>query len=1018
MRDRSSPRAAVILISFALILSAVQVDLPVGASSGPTVANGFNVLTTTWGTSTSPASPGPGSQNVPLTVSLQYYFANTASAIQLSLPLPSGFTDSSGNQAAVAIVTGSVTSGSTVVATFYLNISPAVSVGTYSFPLTINWGVQVSQQQSVALVQYTSVTIYLKGKVQLSFQVQQNSLLAGQVNTLELTISNTGSGTATQIVTAVTAPASVSLLSQIPVLASLAPGSNASSTLEIYVTTSAAGSAISITFTASYTDPYANAATTTQSIGLYASAVAFEEPVLSFSSSTNSLRAGQVNSVTTTLTDLGPGTATAVRATASAPSGVSVLSQFPQVASLQAGESASATLEVFVPTSSAATAVTLTFTVTFDDANGNLQSTTQSLGFYALPAAGPTLTFAAAGGSLAPGKVNEVVVTLTNSGSTSVSQVVTTVSAPSGFSILSQFPVVASLQAGGSSSAMLEVFVPVAAAGSSISLTLSFVFTDSSGFQQSGTQTIGLYAGAVTEPVLTLSATGGPLSPGQVNEITVSLTNNGPGAATAVRVTVSASAGFSVLSQFPQIASLQAGGSANATLQVFAPVSSSGSALTLSFGVTFVDPNGNVQSSTQSSGLYVLSSITISNAISLSVTTTSNSLTSGAGSPVKFVIENTGQVSIYAPTISLSASSPLVVTSNSTVTLAGEELKPGSSVAYTAVVTAGASTTGGLCTGTLTLTFTDQLGNGHSQTFPVAFVVTVPVIQVTASPLSSEISIGKSSSVSFVISNSGTAPVYSPSFALAVPSGLAVVSNSTFFISGLALAPGQRVKYVANVTTGPKTAEGAYVATLTVGYTDQFGNSHSSTFSMGLVAVGAVEMVLQNEKVSGNGTTYSLTGTLLNEGVANAYYTQVTGTVTAGPRQLATSSTYVGEVDVNTPLPVSLSVTIPESSLASANGSATITFTASYQNDYGQALQYKVSQRLSLPSGTSGAGSSGISSLSTSGAAEQTVSASTLDLVRYGALAGIVVAALVTVAYVRRARSHGGKGRLRKPEVY
>ena len=1012
----------VLLVSVLLALSFVEADIPVTASSGPTVANGWNVLSTIWGTSTTPASPGPGSQDVTMTVNLQYYFANTATNVQLSLTLPSGFTDTSGNSVAVAFVTGSVTSGSTVTATFVLNISPTVSVGVYSFPLAINWAVAPSTQTSVSLVQYATATANLRGKVQLTFQVQQTSLLAGQVNTIGLVMSNVGTGTPTQIVTTVTAPSTISVLTAIPTVASLAPNTNTTTTVKVFVSSSAAGSAIAISFTASYLDSYSNSATITQSVGFYATT--FSEPVLSFSTNVVSLRSGQVDDVATTLTNLGPGTASAIRVAASGSGGLSVLSQFPLVTSLQAGGTTSSTLEVFVPASSAGTALTLTFAVTFTDANGNVQSATEDLGFYALPAAEPTLSFTAPDNDLTPGELNSIVITLTDAGPGAASSVATTVSAPSGFSVLSQFPQVASIQAGGTVSATLQVFVPVAAAATLVTLTLTVSFTDSSGNQQSSTQTIGLYASPVAEPVLTFVSDGGPLTPGQVNSVPVSLTNYGPGPVTSVRATVSASGGLSVLNQFPQVASLQPGHSVNATLQVFAPVSSSGSAVTLTFGLSFLDQNGNLQSSTQDVGLYASNTVSISNAISLMVTTPSNSITAGVQSSVRFVIENNGQVPIYAPTISLTASSPLVVTANSTVILAGVVVKPGSSVTYTAAVTAGAGSTGGVYTAALSVAFTDQLGESHSQTFPVAFVVTVPVIQVSASSVQSQINIGKSSQLSFVISNSGTAPIYSPSFSLSAPAGFAVVTNSTVLLNGVTLAPGQRVRYGVNVTAGPKTAEGAYVATLTVSYTDQFGNSHSSSFSMGVVAIGVIEMVLQNEQVTSSGTTYSVSGTLLNEGVDNAYYLEATANVMVGTKQLGTASTYVGEVDVNTPLPVSLVVTVPSSALASANGTGTLVFVASYQNDYGQTLEYKASQRLTLPRGSSSSGSftggSSSTGTATATASQPTVSSSTVDIVRYGALIGIVAAVLVTVIYVRRGRSRGGGGgtRRRKPEVY
>ncbi len=669
-------RPAVFLLLAILAASLIQWSPSASADAGPAEATGFNVLTANWGTASASVSVGPGSQYVPLTISLQYFFANTASAIQLTLTMPPGFTDANGAPIAVGFVSGSVASGSTVTSTFYLNVSPSTATGTYFFPLAINWGAQVSAQQSVALVQHTYATVYLKGKAQLSFQAPQSSLLPGQVNSLQFVLANSGSGAASQITTTASATsASVSILSPFPFVASLAPNSSVESNLKIFVPSSASGSAIAVTFTSTYTDSNGNAAQILQTVGLYS-----------------------------------------------------------------------------------------------------------------------------------------------------------------------------------------------------------------------------------------------------------------------------------------------------------------------------------------------ISSTAVPSANSLSVGTVSNQLVAGSMSQVAFTIKNNGQQAVYAPTITLTAPSPLVVVANSTVAMTGVVLPPEGTLLYSAELTTGTGSTGGIYTGAFSITFTDQFGDGFSQTLPVVFVVTVPVTQVSASSVASQIDIGRISTVSFTISNTGTSPVYSPTFTLAVPSGLAVTSNSTVSMTGLLLAPGQSVIYGAGVATGPKTAEAAYPATLTVSYLDQFGNSHSSTFNVGLVAMGEIQLVVQNQKVSISGTTVSVTGTLLNEGLANAYYTQVTGTLTAGKTRLATASSYVGEVDSNTPLPVSLSMTIQPRDLASVNGTGTFTLTADYQNDFGQALQSNSTEEVQL----SGGSSTGVSPAAPSGG--QTVSAQTLDVVRYGALGLIAIAALSTALYLRRGRSKRKAGS--KSEVY
>jgi uncharacterized membrane protein len=614
--------------------------------------------------------------------------------------------------------------------------------------------------------------------------------------------------------------------------------------------------------------------------------------------------------------------------------------------------------------------------------------------------------------TLNAGEVNNVTLTLTNRGAGTASQISPALSTSAG-SVLTILPVIQSLTGGASVPLQARVYVPPSSAGAAVTLTLSTTYFDSYGLIGTSALPVGFYAVTAPEPTLSFTAAGESLSPGQANDVIITLTNSGPGTATSIKTTVNAPSGFSVLNQFPQVAVLQSGKSVNGTLRVFAPASAAGSAATLTFTVTFNDPYGYPQSATQALGLFTASEVAIVAATSLSVTTSSNSLTAGVKSPVAFIIRNTGQQPVFAPTISLTTSAPLIVSANSTLTFAGVMINPGNSLTYFAEVTTASGATGGFYAGSLTITFNDQFGNSHTQTVPVAFVVTLPISQVSVSSMVSQIGVGRQSTVAFMISNSGTAPVYSPTFSLTTPSGLAVTSNSTFSRSGLVINPGKSVKYVANITSGPKTAEGAYIATLTVSYADQFGNTHSSAFSVGVIAVGQIQMVVQNERISRNGTSISVTGTLVNEGLANAYYTEVTATLTAGTSQLATSSSYVGEVDSNTPLPVSLSLTIPATALASANGTGTLTLTANYQNDFGQALQFKNSQRVSLSSGPSNGGSTSVTTT-----AGSTVSAGTLNVIRYAALIGIVVAAVVTLAYVRRSRSKGKQSSSKKSDVY
>jgi hypothetical protein len=251
-------------------------------ADGPTPAQGFNILSATWGTTSSPVEAGPGSVSVPLVVTFQYYYTNTATSVQATLSLPSGFTDSNGASSAIAFESGDVSSGTVFSLTYYLTVAQTTQLGSYSMPISISWGAIVSTQngyqQSVSLVQNSAVTAYLKGKVQLSFEALQQSVTPGQVNNITMVLSNVGTGEATQISTKISAAATTSssssqsatVLSHFQNVGALEAGANVSQVIGVYVPTSASGLPLVLTISSNYTDAYGVSESASQNIGLYA----------------------------------------------------------------------------------------------------------------------------------------------------------------------------------------------------------------------------------------------------------------------------------------------------------------------------------------------------------------------------------------------------------------------------------------------------------------------------------------------------------------------------------------------------------------------------------------------------------------------------------------------------------------------------------------------------------------------------------------------------------------------------
>ncbi len=106
----------------------------------------------------------------------------------------------------------------------------------------------------------------------------------------------------------------------------------------------------------------------------------------------------------------------------------------------------------------------------------------------------------------------------------------------------------------------------------------------------------------------------------------------------------------------------------------------------------------------------------------------------------------------------------------------------------------------------------------------------------------------------------------------------------------------------------PRSALGStYSASLRLSYRDGYGQSHTDTYSLGLMVKGWIELVIYEKAVSplpvNQGSSVTLSATLLNKGDAAAMYTNVTLVSNSFLELLSESTAYVGEVEENSPVP-------------------------------------------------------------------------------------------------------------------
>ncbi len=141
-----------------------------------TEAQGFQIISTRWGNSTTASEAGPGVQDVPLTITLQYLYPYQALNAQLNILLPGGFSTTSSPVTAQAennatlYYTNSLQKGQVFQVETFLNLADNVSLGDYSFPTTILWSAILTNSTSapeLTLEQFTSIAIGVQGVTKL-----------------------------------------------------------------------------------------------------------------------------------------------------------------------------------------------------------------------------------------------------------------------------------------------------------------------------------------------------------------------------------------------------------------------------------------------------------------------------------------------------------------------------------------------------------------------------------------------------------------------------------------------------------------------------------------------------------------------------------------------------------------------------------------------------------------------------------------------------------------------------------
>ena len=492
-------------------------------------------------------------------------------------------------------------------------------------------------------------------------------------------------------------------------------------------------------------------------------------------------------------------------------------------------------------------------------------------------------------------------------------------------------------------------------------------------------------------PDLQVSASSPSLAAGQVDDVPLTVANEGSGNATEVSLTFAA-AGASVLNPVHEIQSLGSNQSTTVEVAMYVPSSAAGSALSLSVAVSYISPYGILQSQSQTVGFYVSAALPPPLLVYQAEDT---SLVPGAANDVPFTVTNLGTEPIFQVHTAVAAPSQASVL---TLFPTLAELGPNGSATNTVEVYVSDSLANSPLELTFTTSYVDVQGVTGSSTQTVGLYTlgsnsSLPSVLVSISPIASKVGAGTQSKVSFKVENVGQAPLDSPVLSLSVSSPLVVIQNSSYAIPSGVLKPGASVPFLALVGAGTTATPGYYPASVTITYLDQTGEEKSATFTSGLLLSGTIELVIQAPEVTQGNTTLSVSGEILNEGFSNAYYSSVAGSM-AGSRGTSQSD-YVGEIDPNTPVPFSLTIPYtPSGSVRTANIDVNLTF----KDSLGLSGSYSSTIQARLTPVSSGLGSTTSTASAASG----------VDLLTYlelGVMAALAVMAAVGFVYIRRSRT-------------
>lgn len=298
------------------------------------------------------------------------------------------------------------------------------------------------------------------------------------------------------------------------------------------------------------------------------------------------------------------------------------------------------------------TTVTYPLVLEWDSLNGST-NVQQQLNIPVPIHGAANLTFQAQNPDVIAGKISNITIKVTNTGSGAASDIGTTISSTAGVSLLSQPPMIALLQPNASSTVSFNLYVAPSQAGnsqagSSVVLNLNTHYINPYGYNTTLENNLGLFASVPSQSAVLVSVPNQTLKAGKIINTNLTITNQESDPLTNVSVVLTPQSPLSVIGSddLNTILKIPSGASVNLPISLYVQSSTSAVA-TLDIALTYVLDN---QAQSISRSISFLNPGYV-NATIVSTTISPSTPTPGGVFSITSTLDNIGSQAAVAATV-------------------------------------------------------------------------------------------------------------------------------------------------------------------------------------------------------------------------------------------------------------------------------------------------------------------------------------------------------------------------------